>query len=312
MQVVIKKAGYAVKPSKFLPTFLKYQIQTCSYNVVYRKIKNNLSIKNKRGKTPVFCIVHWNAPDFLLLNVRQILTLYPQGKIYVLDNGSLQTNIDAIQKELEELNNVTLFIASPGPGFSAWSTKIGLDTLLYSHTKGLQFLLNYAAEKGDEKIVFLDQDCILSHNIDDLLSKLGKKVIMIGARYGKSTRLVHASFMLLNAKIIHEFFGVFSFFHENSSVPETYHGLSVKLKGKILFLESQNHGEIPSLCSYSIDGKKYAWHAWHSSRTVGFSPTNFLDGHQVSYIRKANNQAFEYMTQIHKEAVEMRQSDDEA
>jgi hypothetical protein len=37
---------------------------------------------------PAFCIVHWNAPDFLLLNIKQLELIYPNKEIYVLDNGS--------------------------------------------------------------------------------------------------------------------------------------------------------------------------------------------------------------------------------
>jgi len=280
------------------------------YNFTASQMKQHVLLHGKLGNRPVFCIVHWNAPDFLLLNVSQIETLYPNSRIYVLDNGSQQANINVIEKGLKRFNNVTLFAAAPR--FPNWARKLGVDRYLFSHTKGLQFLLNYAAEKQDEIAVFLDQDCILSNNIDDLFVKFGENVILIGTRHGQTNNLVHASFMIMQPKRVNRLFGKFSFFLDTSEPyhgeTEPYSGLSLKTKRKILFLEWKTYDKIRSIASYSFQGKTYAWHAGYSSRTVGYSAKDYLDGEPISYRQKSRNLAFEYMEQIHQDTIDKSNS----
>jgi hypothetical protein len=297
-----KTVADIIRKSRVIPRVVdNYQIEKIVFSFTSPRVKKHLLFGGKFGWSPVFCIVHWNAPDFLLLNVSQIEFLYPNSKIYVLDNGSQQSNIDAIEKGLRQYNNITLFAA---PGYPNWATRIAADRLLYSHTKGLQFLLNYAVEKGDEFAVFLDQDCILSNRVDNLIAKLGKDVILIGPRCKGNYNLVHASFMILQPKRIYQLFGKFSIFHEQTNLPEAYHGLSLKSRGKILFLESIPHNEIPSLSSYSTEGVTYAWHAWFSSRTIGLSAITLVDGlYSVSYLQSIRKLSFEQMKKIHEETI---------
>ena len=304
MQVILRKVGYSararvgytIRQSQSISRILETPIEKMVFNFTTPRIKENVLFHSRFGGSPVFCIVHWNAPDFLLLNVSQIKFLYPDSKIYVLDNGSQQANTNAVKKGLERFNNITLF-AAPN-----WTMRIGADRLLYSHTKGLQFLLNYAAEQQDEIAVFLDQDCVLSNNIDDLFTKLGRNVILIGTRYGRAHNLVHASFMILQPKRVNQLFGKFSFFHEHTTTHKTrqqfcepYHGLSVKAEGKLLFLDFKPHETIPGMSSYLFQGKTYAWHACSSSVTVGYSAKDYVDGRPVSFYRKTRKLAFEYI-----------------
>jgi hypothetical protein len=316
MQVILRKVGYSargrvgytIRRSHSISTILETPIEKMVFNFTAPRIKENVLLHSKLGGSPVFCIVHYNAPDFLLLNVNQIECLYPDSKIYVLDNGSQQANTNAVKKGLKRFNNITLF-AAPN-----WAARIGVGRLLYSHTKGLQFLLNYAAEQRDEIAVFLDQDCILSNNIDDLFAKLGRNVILIGTRYGRTDNLVHASFMILQPKRINQLFGNFSFFHERTASPhktghqflEPYHGLSVKAEGKLLFLEFKPYDEIPWIASYSYQGKTYAWHAGASSVTAGNSAKDSLDGRSDPFYGIARNLAFEHMKRIHEETINRR------
>lgn len=288
---------------KFLPRILKSQIEKIVYSFTDPRIKKHVLLHGELGSAPVFCIVHWNAPDFLLLTVNQIECLYPNSKIYVLDNGSQQVNIDAVKKGLDCFDNITLFVASLG--IPKWATWIGrrLELGIYSHTNGLQFLLNYAAEKQDEIAVFVDQDCILSNNIDDLFPKLGQTVVLIGAKDDRGCNLVHASFMILQPKRVKRLFGKFSIFLEHTNAPEPYHGLSFKTEGKTLFLDSKPHDTIPLLTSYSLRKTTYAWHAWYSSRTVGLSTNMSLDGMSISYLQTIRKIAFEYMKQIHEDTI---------
>jgi len=303
MQRIITKVGYLIQPSRFVPRTLKSIFEKLVFTFVASEIKKHILLQGNSSGYPVFCIVHWNAPDFLLLNIDQIESLYPNSKIYVLDNASKQSNINVIEEALKRFNNITLFAAVPKK--QNWLSKIGADRLLYTHTNGLQFLLNYSSENGDKNAVFLDQDCVLYRNIDNLFEKLGRDTVLIGPRYG-TLDLVHASFMALQPKRINELFGKFSFFHKNTDSPEPYHGMSFKARGKILFLETSRHDKIPALCAYSIEGKIFAWHAWYSSRTEDCSDESYLDGVPVTYLRKVREQAIEYMKQIREKTIQIK------
>jgi hypothetical protein len=299
MQRIVTRIGYIIQPSRFVPRFLKYFFETTVFTFIASRIIKNIVLNSELDGYPVFCIVHWNAPDFLLVNIKQIELLYPNSKIYVLDNGSNRANLEVIDEALKGFSNVTLFVAAPK--HCNWLSRIGVDRFLYTHTNGLQFLLNYAAQKGDKVVVFLDQDCVLYNKIDTLIDKLGNDILLIGPRYG-TLNLVHASFMALQPKVIKELFGNLSFFHFTNS-PEPYHGLSLKAMGKILYLETSRHAKISALSAYSNEDKVVAWHAWYSSRTVGCSDDSYLDGVPVIYLRKVREQAVEYMKQIHEEAL---------
>jgi hypothetical protein len=305
MQGIIRKVGDFARPSEVIPRTLQSQIQKWVFNFTAPQIRAHIWLHGKFGGSPVFCIVHWNAPDFLMLNVHQLEFLYPNSKIYVLDNGSKQDNVSAIKKGLERFRNVTLFIAPN------WLKRFGADRLFLGHTKGLQFLLNYAAEQRDEIVVFLDQDCILSNKIDDLFNKLGQNVILIGARTGCSRYLIHASFMILQPMRVNQLYGKFAFFHDRKhpanntkqQVFEPYHGLSLKARGKLLFLEFKSHDEVPGLASYLFQGKTYAWHAGFSSATIGYSAMDNLANKPITFYKKRGQLEFEYMKQIHEKTI---------
>lgn len=309
MQSIINKVGNILKLSELIPPSLKSQIDKIVFSITTPQLRKHILLCSKLSEKPVFCIVHWNAPDFLLLNVSQIRIFYPNSKIYVLDNGSQPDNTRIIEQGLRRFNNITLFAASPG--FPKWAMKIGADRFLFSHAKGLQFLLNYAAEQRDEIVCFLDQDCMLSNNIDDLFAKLGKNVILIGTRTGHTNNLIHASFMILQPMRIYQLFGRFSFFHESADTTkseaglflEPYHGLSLKAKGKLLFLEWKPDKDLPTIASYSFQGKTYAWHAGYSSRILRYSGQSYVDGVPVSFLLNSRKQAIEFMKKIHEETI---------
>jgi hypothetical protein len=286
----------------------------------------------KQKDNLAFCIVHWNAPDFLLLNVNQLELLYPDCSIFVLDNGSRQKDVDEVRKNLQQFNNITLFSAELKP----WSlVKIfGLDSvfLSYSHSKGLQFLLNYAAKQQIETAVFLDQDCILNGRIDRLIQKLSNDVWVVGVwdyvlipenyaplrkggellRYARN--MVHGSFMILRPIQIRQLFGDLSLIEEGSviklyqrahaepfQVVEPYYGLSIRTAGRILFLETRMHNTIPLLTSYSSKGIIYAWHAWYSSRATEFSGQQTLDGLPLVWLSEARKATIEFMKHVIEE-----------
>jgi glycosyltransferase involved in cell wall biosynthesis len=294
--------------SRVIPTFLDRQLERKVFREMVDDTKVALLLKNTVGNRISFCLVHWNAPEFLLLNIKQILNLYPDSKIYVLDNGSKRQVLDILKGKLAKIGNVSLFSASPQ--YPGWALRIGSARGFYPHAVALQLLLNFAAEASDEVAVFLDQDCILADGIDDLIAKLNSETLLVGVRdyvvipkdyeYLKKGKLrnyhdvVHASFMIVHPQLIRRVYGKYSFFSKRG-VYEPYHGLSMNMLGKILFLETKMHPQIPFLTIYTYNDKSYALHAWYSSRTIELSPNSTLDGYPVSWLKEANKTAFVYM-----------------
>jgi hypothetical protein len=300
-----------------LPTSVKGYIKERFYEAFVKNMKTETLLQSTIDSRLAFCIVHWNAPDFLALNVSQIHALHPESKIYVLDNGSHEVNVKVIEEELKRFNNVTLLAVKNEhqPLIGKLFPKVAARLKgWFSPTLALQFLLNYSSEQSDETAVFLDQDCILMHRINGLASMLGENTLIIGARdyvvipkdFGPLKRgnlrstynFVHASFMIMQPKRIRQLFGECSLFHGNAR-REPYHGISYKAAGKILFLEAKMHDTIPLLTGYSYKGITYAWHAWYSSRTVGLSRQELLDGLSVSWLREVRQLAYDYLKQIH-------------
>ncbi len=276
---------------------------------IFSQELNNLAVKrvipNRSEKSgnigAAFCIVHFNAPDFLLLNIKQLNLIYPNNKIYVLDNGSQKLCLEELISTLREFKNVELFSVSP--------------EAISDHTLGLQFLLNYSASKQDEFSIFLDQDCILCRNLDDLLLKFQsqKDLLVIGARDSRVPKMIHPSLMIVQPKKIVKIFGQIAFsphpmaweeprdnkghLHFN----ERYYSISYKFRGHILFLEpKEEQSEIPNFTSYYYKDIIYAYHAWYSSRTTNLSVQDSIDGVPVSSILNTRKKAYEYMEQTHK------------
>ena len=269
-----------------------------------RNIKVEQLLANKKADSSrrAFCIVHWNAPHFLLLNVQRLELLHPESKIYIFDNASSEANLQATLNGLKGYENVTLF-----------SSKRDYSNTWACHIMGLQFLLNYAAQETDSMAVFLDQDCVLASRIDDLADQLDcKGVLLVGVRdyveiphqYGplkKGTlrnfpKVVHGSLMMMQPLIIHNLFGEKSFLDGRSFEP--YHGIAHKTAGKILFLETQMHPEIPLLTRYLYEGKTYAWHSWYSSRIFGMKDTEVLNGLPAFWLKESLKKAFTFMEQL--------------
>jgi hypothetical protein len=272
-------------------------------------LNTTLLISGRRGTSasPAFGIVHWNAPDFLLLNTSQLELLHPNSKIYVLDNGSAPSCLHEVIARLRSRKNVTLFSAGADPR--------------PDHTLGLQFLLNWSASNKDEALVILDQDCILARDVEDLIVKLDRDVWLIGARdyvivprdngflkkglIRGNYNAVHPSFMILNPKeIVHRFgqtclYDLRIYLATYRNFREEFHGISHKAQGHILYLETRMHDQIPFLTAYSYLGTNYGWHSWYSSRTTELSATDQLDGYPVSWIRDVQQLEFDFMKQVH-------------
>ena len=247
------------------------------------KVEQLLTNRNEEDSRRAFCIVHWNAPHFLLLNVKRLELLHPESKIYVFDNASSEANLKAALSGLKGYENITVF-----------SNKRDYSHTWACHIMGLQFLLNYAAQRSDSIAIFLDQDCILVNRVDDLIDKLdGKETLLIGVRAYDRAVVVHGSFMMMQPVVIHGLFGDQSLIDGKAFEP--YQGIARKATGKTLFLEMQKHPEIPLLTRYMYRGKTYAWHSGYSSRIVGMKDTDVLDGLSVSWLKDSLKKAYAFM-----------------
>jgi hypothetical protein len=292
--------------------FVRNIIRSGVNKQIRRGTRPRVLFQSKIDSSIAFCIVHWNAPDFLLLTVSQIELLYPNSKIYILDNGSQQIHLTSIKAGLKKFNNVTLFVLL---GCPKWAKKFGLDNMFewQSHTAGLQFLLNYSAKQSDEIAVFLDQDCIISARVDELFSKFSRDIILIGARDRwrghASYYLIHPSFMILQPKRINQLFGDSSLYDKRTESLELYardpySGISFKALGRMLYLEVRMHAKIPLLTSYVYNETVYAWHAWYSSRTIGTNNAS-IDGYPVSWLREVRKIEYDFMMQVHRSTVSL-------
>jgi hypothetical protein len=290
-----------------LLNFMRNNVRYFVNKQIRERMQAQTLFKSKVESPVAFCIVHWNAPDFLLLTVRQIELLHPNSKIYVLDNGSKQIHLAHIQAQLKKFKNITLLSLR---GCPKWAKNLHLDKFFewQTYATGLQFLLNYSAKQSDEIAVFLDQDCILSTQVDELFSKFSQDIILIGARDSwrghTYSKFVHNSFMIMQPKSIRRAFGKSSFYDSRTdsfgSNLGDHAGLSFKALGKILYLEPRTNDKIPLLTSYSYNEKIYAWHAWYSSRTIGLTNQESIDGYPVVWLDIVRKNEYEFMMQLHE------------
>lgn len=281
---------------------------------IRERMRAQILFQSKVDSSLAFCIVHWNAPDFLILTVSQIEKLHPNSKIYVLDNGSQQTYLNLIAKHLRRFENITLLSLR---GCPEWGKKLGLDSFFewQDYCTGLQFLLNYSSKQLDKIVVFLDQDCILSRSVDPLFSKFNDDVILIGARDRwrghKYCKFVHNSFMVMQPERIRRAFGDSAFYDPRTEsfgpALGDHAGLSIKASGKILYLEAQMHDKIPLLTNYTYNGESYAWHAWYSGRSSGINSAGkncnvaSIDGYPASWLKDVSKIEFDFMMQVHRD-----------
>lgn len=250
---------------------------------------------------PVFAITHYNAPDWLVLNLKQIARLHPESTVLIFDNYSTS------QKELEAWNRA--YDANPKTIF--FSNHRDYSNRWMCHVLPLQWLINDAAHKRIDKLVILDQDCIITRRVDDLAETLDNGILIVGARdsvqksqsFGSERMTfrdwpdcVHASFMMLKPRVIVEKFGRKALM--DGFAFEPYHGLSKRAKGKILFLESEMHPTIPMLTRYHLEGETYAWHSWYSSRVAGMKRTEMLNYLKVGWIEDSVKQSYEFLSNL--------------
>lgn len=250
------------------------------------------------SKKLAFAIVHYNAPEFALLNIKQISKLHPEAPIMVFDNNS------AIQ-------NRTKLVNGAGENVAFYLNRRDYSNKWCCHVLPLQYLLNDAAAKGVENLVFLDQDCILTQRVDALLKRFSEDILLIGARdyvvkskpFGRldhpAMRIwpsyVHASLMLLQPKVIYEKFGKTSLMGKN--VFEAYHGISQKCRGKILFLETEMSRENPPLTRYFLGEETFAFHAWYS-RISTMNPNETINYLSTDWIKQSVNKSYEFMRNL--------------
>jgi hypothetical protein len=85
---------------KALTSFLMDKLKSLVKEKLFRRMLHSMKVEqllaNKSDSQKAFCIVHWNAPHFLLLNVKRIELLHPEAKIYILDNASSNNNLKTI------------------------------------------------------------------------------------------------------------------------------------------------------------------------------------------------------------------------
>ena len=208
-----------------------------------------------------FAIVHWNAPDYLKLNIQRLAKLYPDSRVYVLDNGSVHNYFYAASAAVAQFPNVEFWHAQ---GES-------------EHAVGLQFLLKRSAMQGDRWLCFLDQDCLLISRIDPLLEYFNNGISLIGPEYFNFPQMIHSSLAILQPQIVWALYGdrAFEYLHTHT---EPMFGISQRFAGKILRLEHRFNDPHQFISTYLHEGTPIAYHGWYSSRAFGKAGEDTLDG----------------------------------
>lgn len=262
------------------------------FKVAYRnrRIKKRLGGLNvatalrhrlERPDDLAFCIVHYNAPDFLELNVRQLSKLHPRSKVYILDNGSAPEVVVDLGW-LREYPNVEFMVAR---GES-------------EHAVGLQYLLEHSAKQGDKYACFLDHDCILADRLLKILGCLGYSANLIGPQYLSTPDtalpgMIHSSLAILDPVRTFRAYGrhAFDFIKTNQ---EPMFGISQRCAGHILFLKHSFNDPHEGISTYYYGNDPVAWHSWYSSRLGSLPDSAILDGKLVGLrrARRARNLEF--------------------
>jgi hypothetical protein len=242
-----------------------------------------------------FFVVHFNAPDFLDLNLAALAAQHPAAAVTVLDNGSEPAALEAVARAVEMRGGVTLL---GGRGDKP------------RHTVALQALFDVAVRDGVGAAVFLDQDALLLEPVDGLVRRLGPDTLLIGPRDAVSIpradgplaagwmrsapSRIHPSFLVLDPRRVRAVLGAWPFAFDRRAERtarrggweyEPYHALSVRAADRILFLDMRMSDVLPPLTFYELDGHAHACHAWYSSRTAGLSDTDTVDGLPVAWVR---------------------------
>jgi len=252
---------------------------------------NNLRVEPRYGHrlekpSPLaFAIVHWNAPDYALLNVRRLEKLHPGSKVYVLDNGSTAENRMSLLSTLRHFPAAELLV---GYGES-------------EHAVGLQVLLEHSAKQGDRCLCFLDQDCLLINPIEPLLGYFSTNISLIGPEYFNVPGKIHSSLAILQPQHVVAQFGRRAFQYCRTYT-EPMFGISERLAGKVLCLEHRFGDPHPYISTYLHGGVPIAYHGWYSSRTYGMGDKDLLDGDakKVSDVREWRQHNYEFMREALK------------
>lgn len=232
-----------------------------------------------------FGIVHFNAPDYLLLNIRRLARLYPRSRVYVLDNGSDANVWSRLILDLSHCPCVSYY-------------KAGGES---EHAVGLQFVLGESARNGDRHLCLLDQDCLLINPIDPLLEYFSQGIALIGPTYFHRPGKIHSSLAILQPQAIYALFGEKAFTY-CQTYTEPMFGLSERLAGKVMCLEHRFNDPHPYISTYLYGGVPIAYHGWYSSRTFGMGEGDLLDGDakKVADVRSWRQRNYEFMKEALK------------
>jgi len=192
-----------------------------------------------------------------------------------------------------------------GPDPSAVATKYRATARKTDHCGCLDYLFS---KTESEVVLVLDQDCLLTRPITPLLKRIEEGTVLLGPLdlfcvmgeqvkgqkiYNYVPRLtplpgyIHASFMLMNAKMIKEKIGVTPFRYPTNVKPfgygllgaEPYYGATYSCRREglpieFMFMLPGCYGICAEL---AYDNKVYAVHLWYSSRTDVMNPEESYD-----------------------------------
>ena len=257
-----------------------------------RKIKPLLHTRIGVKNPILFSIVHLNAPDFLILALKSIRTLYPDVHLLVLDNGSRYTLLKSVLRLCRKYKCTLLY-----------------NTSMYKdHVLAIQYLIDYSISLGKRFTIILDNDVVLISPIDEILEIMQKKNLIIAGPHdlikfnGKYFRYaplaVHASLLILRPVDTITSAGKYCSFNyiitKYSRTPEPYHSLSYTCLGRILYLKPLMLKDLFPLTAYMFNDKIVGYHAWYSSR-IRIHGKNNLDSLNIEFLKQQHKRIKEFL-----------------
>ncbi|MES1195609.1 MAG: glycosyltransferase family A protein [Steroidobacter sp.] len=234
--------------------------------------------KQKATDSYSFLIPHHNCATFLEVTIDSVRRHYADSPVVVVDSGSTRKEYMHAKAVCRRLN-----------------ADLRPYVFRHGHTGQLNRLTGLAQT---DKVIFLDQDCILLNAVDDLCKLLDQEFLLIGPQdrmmlshpnfkhhfpqlvgtwLRDAAHYIHASFMMMRPKHVVSLYGRRPFSRHRSQpwlgtplVVEPYYGLCDRLykdnPRSMLYLEAVHSGYGLGMI-YSYKGRPIAYHQWYSGRT---------------------------------------------
>jgi len=273
-------------------SYIKYMLKYSLYKLGIR-CAYNCGLLNDVGEELVG-IVHFNAPDYLLLNLKSLSKVLGGVKVIILDNGSFDSAYESVLAIARRFSKtVTIFRNNH------------LINRMRDHTMGINYIVELAGKLAIDRLIILDQDCILVDPIEDLRSRVPGEAVLAGVRDLRNSfkGFVHPSLMILDVSYFKKL-GPSSVYGPptrfTDKIWEPYYGITYNSIGKIIYIDQTDlpMGNTPfNISAYIYKGRIIAYHSWYSSRMFA-TKDKILDSQPVETLIARRRFLYTYLNSI--------------